>query len=120
LIISSIVLFAIGQREATSLNNAVIAQQQIKVLPQVLDASEIMTAKFVIEAIAAKHAMPVSVNIENAAIVITGDKTAIQNYNRMMGFLSSLRGLPYYLEYKELCIGNGCGQPFSVVLEVKK
>lgn len=121
LIISSIVLFIIGHKKATSLAAMPTQQQaQIQVVPQSLNMNEIMTAKFVIEAIAKKHAIPVLVNIENAAIVITGDNTVIQNYNGMIGFLSSLRGLPYSLKYKELCIGNGCGKPFNVILEVKR
>jgi hypothetical protein len=119
-----VILFSLGQKRTDAISPDVdLIQTQNQIAPQVreLDINEMMTAKFIIEALAERNSLPVAVRIEGKNIRIKAkDDTAIRKYDGIIGFLSSLRGLPYSFEYKELCIGKGCGNQINIVLEVQK
>jgi hypothetical protein len=113
----------IGQKRAVSSVSPAQQQPQSPTVQQSreLNMNEMMTAKFVVEALAEKHSLPVTVSVEGSAVKIAAkDNDVIKKYDGILGFLSSLRGLPYSLKYKELCIGQECGQQFVAVMEVKK
>lgn len=89
-----------------------------------LSTPEAMTFKQLLEMLATKHDVPVSVTIAQGQIRVAGDqavsKDILKKYESVMAFVAAMSGLPYSMEYKTFCLGEACPASFEVVLQVSR
>jgi hypothetical protein len=111
-------------KKQAALAAAQITVQQAKTENISVSPADVITAKQLIESLAAKSNLPIYAEINSNIISIypqrsdAGSTAILRSYKEMMDFITSISALPYKMEYSEFCIGSECDNGFNIKLNI--
>ena len=123
---AALLLKGAGLKKDATLAASKITLRQEAAKVEKANPVDLITAKNLIESLAAKHNVPVTVVVRQGGEIVmqavaTDDaekRHILDNYDGIMSVFSAISGLPYKMTYKSACIGMDCSNPIDVTFAI--